>query len=82
MALFMDVHRGVDAEAEEVMEAHEMDLELQEEYGVEYRSYWIDEEEGAVFCLFEAPDREAGEAVHREGHGLVADEIHEVTEGR
>ena len=44
--------------------------------------YWVDEDEGAVFCPFEAPNEEAGERVHREAHGLVADEIHEVREER
>jgi hypothetical protein len=34
-----------------------------------------------VFCLDEAPDKEAAIAVHRDGHGLVADQIFEVTEG-
>jgi hypothetical protein len=31
--------------------------------------------------LVEAPSKEAAEAVHREAHGLVADEITEVHEG-
>jgi hypothetical protein len=34
------------------------------------------------FCLVEAPDKEAAEAVHREAHGLLADEITEVEEGQ
>jgi len=34
-----------------------------------------------VFCLVEAPDKEAAIAVHREAHGLVADSIVEVKEG-
>ena len=41
----------------------------------------FDEESGKVFCLVEAPDKEAAIAVHREAHGLVADEITEVEEG-
>lgn len=81
MPLYMDVHRNVEADAAEVAEAHTRDLEAQERHGVRYRSYWVDDKEGAVFCLFEAPSKEAGEAVHREAHGLVADEIFEVREG-
>jgi len=57
------------------------DLEIQEEYGVKYHRYWYNEESGEVFCLAEAPDKEAAEAVHRAAHGLVADEIIEVEEG-
>ncbi|QLG62182.1 DUF4242 domain-containing protein [Halorarum salinum] len=81
MPLYMDVHRNVDASADEVARAHAKDLEVQEKHGVNYQQYWVDDDQGAVFCLFEAPDKEAGEAVHREAHGLVADEIHEVREG-
>jgi hypothetical protein len=36
---------------------------------------------GKVFCLMEAPSKEAANAVHREAHGLVADELIEVKEG-
>ena len=43
--------------------------------------YWFNEEKGEVYCLFEAPNAEAAEAVHREAHGNVADEIIEVKEG-
>ncbi len=81
MPLYMDVHRNVDADATAVMEAHQMDLDVQDRHGVAYRKYWVDEDEGAVFCLFEAPNKAAGESVHREAHGLVADEIYEVVEG-
>ncbi|KZN24617.1 gualylate cyclase [Haladaptatus sp. R4] len=77
----MDVHRGVEGTAEDVARAHEQDIETQEEHGVEYKTYWAGEDEGVVFCLFEAPNKEAGEKVHREAHGLVADEIFEVEEG-
>ena len=81
MPTFLDVHTvegGVSAE--DVAKAHEADLATQEKYGVKYLRYWIDEESGKVFCLVEAPDAEAANTVHREAHGLVADEIYEVTE--
>jgi hypothetical protein len=82
MALFMDVHNKVDGlTAEAVSGAHQRDLEVQEKYGVDYRQYWFDENSGKVFCLVEAPDAEAAAAVHREAHGLVADEIVPVHEG-
>ena len=78
MPLFMDVHSiegGVSAE--DVAQAHQADLETQGRYGVEYRRYWVDEKAGKVFCLVEAPD---ANTVHREAHGLVADEVFEVSE--
>ena len=82
MPLFMDVHTiegGVSLE--DVAKAHQADLETQGKYGVDYKSYWVDEKNGKAFCLVEAPDAEAANTVHREAHGLVADEIYEVSEG-
>lgn len=81
MALYMDVHRNVDADTEAIVEAHRRDLEAQGEHGVAFRHYWVSEDEGVVFCLFEGPSKEAGERVHRDAHGLIAEEIYEVREG-
>jgi Nickel responsive protein SCO4226-like len=79
--LYMDIHKNVDgATAEAVAQAHERDLATQGQYGVSYEKYWLDESSGTIFCLVEAPSKEAAERVHREAHGLVADEIHEVNE--
>jgi hypothetical protein len=81
MPLFMDIHKKVDgATAEAVAGAHARDLEVQAKYGVRYIKYWLDENSGTIFCLVEAPDKEAAWTVHHEAHGLVADEIHEVLE--
>jgi hypothetical protein len=54
---------------------------VQGKYGVNYIRYWYDEGTGKVFCLCQAPSKEAAAAVHREAHGAVADEIIEVKEG-
>ena len=82
MPMFMDHHRHVEGlSAEAVADAHRKDEEIQDEYGVRYLKYWFNEKTGEVFCLVEAPNKEAAEAVHREAHGLVADEITEVEEG-
>ena len=81
MALFMDMHNiegGVSAA--DVAAAHEADLKTQGPHGVDYLRYWVDEEAGKIFCLVEAPDAEAANTVHREAHGLVADEIYSVSE--
>jgi hypothetical protein len=48
---------------------------------VRYLSYWVDEQGGKVFCLIDAPNADAAHAVHREAHGLVADEIYPVVQG-
>ena len=81
MPLYMDMHKKVDgATAAAVADAHARDLQTQDKYGVKYIKYWLDESSGTIFCLVEAPSKEAAERVHREAHGLTADEIHEVTE--
>ena len=61
--------------------AHEADLRVQGQYGVNYKHYWVDEEAGKVFCLVDAPDRETAARVHREAHGLEAHTLYEVEEG-
>jgi hypothetical protein len=47
---------------------------------VNYLRYWLDEEAGKIFCLMDAPDAKTANTVHRQDHGLVADEIYPVTE--
>lgn len=73
----MDGPLGVD----DVAQAHQADLKRQGQYDVNYLRYWVDEQHGKIFCLVEAPDAEAAATVHREAHGLVADQIYPVAEG-
>ena len=82
MALFIDVHNHIPGLTKDaVAGAHQADLDAQEKHDVKYLKYWYNETTGQVFCLVEAPDKEAAIAVHREAHGLVADSIFEVVEG-
>jgi hypothetical protein len=81
MPLFMDTHTiegGVSAE--DAAGAHAADVATQQTYGVKYLKYWVDETAGKIFCLVEADNAEAANTVHREAHGLVADEIYAVSE--
>lgn len=81
MPLFMDMHKQVKgATAKDVAEAHKKDVATQSKYGVKYIRYFFDEKNGRIFCLAEAPNKESAIRVHREAHGLLADEINEVTE--
>ncbi|MDP7534770.1 MAG: DUF4242 domain-containing protein [SAR202 cluster bacterium] len=83
MPIYMDTHKNVDGlTAEAVAGAHARDVEVQGKYDVNYLRYWFNQNEGTVFCLVDAPSKEAAEAVHREAHGLTADEITEVSEGQ
>jgi hypothetical protein len=82
MPLFMDVHTiAGPVGLGDVEQAHQADLKTQDGYDVKYLRYWVNEEQGKIFCLVEAPDAESAAAVHREAHGLVADEIYGVAEG-
>jgi hypothetical protein len=82
MPLYLDTHRKIPGlTAAAVARAHAADLAAQGKHGVSYLRYWYDEATGKVFCLVEAPSADAAIAVHREAHGLLADEVVEVTEG-
>ena len=79
MPLYMDVHRNVGrVTADDVAQAHLKDAEVEKKYGVHYHKYWFNEEAGSIFCLVEGPDAATCERVHREAHGLVADDLIEV----
>jgi hypothetical protein len=82
MPLYMDFHKidgGVTMD--DVAKAHLADLRTQAAHDVRYLRYWVDEQAGKVFCLVEAPSAQAAADVHREAHGLVADQIYQVQEG-
>jgi hypothetical protein len=82
MPLYMDIHTISDGVAvDDVAKAHMADLQTQGKYDVNYMRYWVDEDHGKIFCLVEAPSAEAASTVHREAHGLVADEVFQVQEG-
>jgi len=74
----MDRHDAKGVTPEALAEAHEKDLACQGKHGVNYKHYWHDQTRGCVFCLVEAPTKEAAVEVHREAHGLLANEIIEV----
>ena len=78
---YMDVHDIPGVKAADVVGAHEADLRVQGQYGVNYKHYWVDEQAGKVFCLVDAPDRETAARVHREAHGLEAHTLFEVEQG-
>jgi Protein of unknown function (DUF4242) len=81
MPLFMDMHaiNGVTMDA--VAKAHLADLKSQVGRDVRYLRYWVDVDRGRVFCLVEAPSAQDAADVHREAHGLVAEQIYRVQEG-
>ena len=70
MAKFMDVHSGFfGVSAEQLREAHERDLAIQDSEGVVFERAWLDPDAGKVFCLATGPSREAVMRIHdRAGH--------------
>ena len=78
MPEYMDVHRGMkDITPEQLLEAHNADLAIQGEEGVDFKHAWADPKTGMVFCLSESPSADAVKRIHeRAGH--PADEIYEV----
>lgn len=81
MPLFLDYHQFDKVTIEDVKEAHIADLAIQDEYGVKYHQFWVNEEAATVFCLMEGPDKETCEMVHRMAHGNIACAMTEVKEG-
>ena len=82
MPLYMDRHDLPGTTAMDLAAAHMKDLDIQDTYDVHYVTYWFDPGSGGVFCLVDAPTKDAADAVHRESHGLVANFMIEVDRQR
>jgi class 3 adenylate cyclase len=80
MPLFMDRHDLPGVSAADIAQAHAKDVAVQDAHGVRFLSYWFDEESSSAFCLARASTAEEMEAVHRESHGLIPNEIIPVSE--
>ncbi|MFN8526651.1 MAG: DUF4242 domain-containing protein [Chloroflexota bacterium] len=82
MPRFLDMHivPADEVTPELLAQLHKQDLAVQDKHAVRYVKYWYDAATGRVFCLSDAPSREAALAVHREAHGQMPDDIFEVQE--
>lgn len=79
MPIYMDVHIVPGVKAKNVAEAHYQDLIHQDEYGCKCMTYWVDEGRESVFCLIEAPDKDAVKEMHSKAHGLIPNKVIEVS---
>ena len=81
--LYLDFHQlgAGNVKAADVAAAHQKDLAVQNKYGVNLINYWVNEKEGVVMCLAEAPDADALISTHREAHGLIPVYVKEVKAG-
>ena len=75
----MDIHENLgDVTEEDIKNAHLQDLAIQDQYGVQFLTFWFNSPDGEAFCLVDAPTKEAAIAVHKESHGLVPHDMVEV----
>jgi hypothetical protein len=80
---FLDVHMlgAGKVTAADVAGAHQKDLAVQGKYGVNFINYWVDEKEGVVVCLSQAPNSGAVIKTHKEAHGLLPAYVEKVKQG-
>jgi len=78
MPKFMDVHDGfVGVTQEQLAEAHQADLDIEDSEGVHFDKAWLDPQSGKVFCLSSGPSKEAVQRIHeRAGH--PTDQVYEL----
>jgi class 3 adenylate cyclase len=79
MPTYLDIHDVPGVMPGDAERAHNLDLHIQDKHGVNYVKYWLNQEQGKIFCLCTAPNAEAASIVHREAHGMAATRIMEVT---
>ena len=80
---YLDVHNlgAGKVTAADVAAAHQKDLAVEGKYGVNFVNYWVNERNGVVVCLSQAPDSTAIINTHKEAHGLVPDKVMKVKQG-
>lgn len=83
-SLYFDIHYigAGKVSAKDVAGAHEKDLAIQSKHGVNLINYWVDEENGVVMCLAQAKDSTSFSETHKEAHGLVANRVIKVKQGK
>ena len=81
--LYLDIHYlgAGKVTAADVADAHKKDLSHQGKNGVNFINYWVDEEDGVVMCLSQAPSSDAVIATHKEAHGLIPATVLQVKQG-
>ncbi len=81
MPIYMDRHDLSDTvTAEHVAQIHQEDLKIQHQFKCKGMTYWFDEDRKTAFCLIDAPNKKAIQAMHDEAHGGTPNSIIEVDE--
>ena len=81
--LFIDEHdlEPGKVKFEDVLAAHQKDLAVQSQFGVNFIKFWVDEKGGKVYCLSTAKNAKAIVETHRKAHGLVPAYIYKMKSG-
>lgn len=82
MPLYIDRHEpppgGVFFTREDVFQMHGLDLSVEDKHGARFLGALIDLDQQMGFCICEAPNAEAVQAVHGEAHGNMPSKIIEI----
>lgn len=78
MPLYLDRQFTDGVSEQDIVEAHELDLNLQASYDANFLTFWYDEGRQTTFCLVSAPTAETILAIHSEAHGQIPNEVIEV----
>jgi len=80
LPLYLDRHYTEGVTEEEIIEAHELDLNLEAKYNAKFLTFWYDEGRQTTFCLVSAPTPETISEIHSESHGQIPNDIAEVNQ--
>jgi hypothetical protein len=81
---FLDIHElgAGNVKAADVAAAHEKDLLVQQQFGVNFINYWVDEQRGIVVCLSQAMEADDVVKTHKNAHGLIPVSVTPVKQGQ
>jgi len=81
--MYIDVHEMGKGKVKlaDVAAAHAKDLAVEKQYGVHFLNYWVDEDQGKIYCLSSATDTNAIRRAHAAAHGLQQAYTYEVSDG-
>lgn len=78
LPLYLDRHHTEGVSEQNIIEAHELDLDLEEKYDARFLTYWYDEGRQTTFCLVSAPSAETITEIHTATHGQIPNDVSEV----
>ncbi len=82
MPLYVDLHyiHSEDFSEEDAFRAHLADINVQDQFGVTHKKFWINFDQKTMFCLVDGPNKEACNAAHQMAHMDQACNIIEVSD--